>query len=135
MILEMRASYVKVLLVEDSPVVRDEVRKMLEQDRAVTGIRAVPTVEAAREELEGDGFDVWLLDFRLPDGTALDLLGLREAVPSRPREVVVMSNYATQLVRRRCLEAGADHFLDKALDFEELPDLVTLPGMGDKEPG
>jgi DNA-binding NarL/FixJ family response regulator len=131
----MRASYVKVLLVEDSPVVRDEVRKLLEQDRAVTRVRAVPTVESAREELEGDGFDVWLLDFRLPDGTALDLLGLREAGSDSPRQVVVMSNYATRLVRRRCLEAGADHFLDKALDFEELPDLVTAAGSGEEEPG
>lgn len=115
-------------------MVRDEVRKLLEQDRAVTRVRAVPTVEAARGELEDDGFDVWLLDFRLPDGTALDLLGLREDGSESPRQVVVMSNYATRLVRRRCLEAGADHFLDKALEFEELPDLVKVAGGGDREP-
>lgn len=105
------------------------------RDRAVTRVRAVPTVETAREEMEGEEFDVWLLDFRLPDGTALDLLELREVGSPAPRQVVVMSNYATRLVRRRCLEAGADHFLDKTLDFEELPGLVTVAGSGEREPG
>lgn len=110
---------------EDSPLVRDEVRKLLLETPAVTEVRALDTLEAARQELARDAFGYWLLDFKLPDGTALDLLELRDADAAVPREVTVMSNYATELVRRRCLEAGADHFLDKASDFGALTDLVA----------
>lgn len=77
-----------------------------------------------------DEFAFWLLDFELPDGSALDLLPLRRVSTDGPRAVVVISNYATRLMRRRCLAAGADHVLDKTRDFEELPDLISATAEG-----
>lgn len=109
---------------EDSPVVRDEVRKLARGVPGVGDVRAVGTVASARTELADRPFGFWLLDFKLPDGTALDLLELRDGDAEMPRAVAVISNFATRLVRERCLQAGADHFLDKTSDMDALPDLI-----------
>lgn len=114
-----------ILLVEDSDVVRKEVSALLRELPAVKDVDARADVRAAREALAGRTFDLWVLDFQLGDGTAVDLLEdrRRTAASSRPG-VVVVSNHANRVVRERCLEAGADHFFDKGADLDRMVDAV-----------
>jgi DNA-binding NarL/FixJ family response regulator len=34
--------------------------------------------------------------------------------------VIMLTNYATEEYRKKCLEAGAEYFLDKTNEFEQL---------------
>lgn len=98
-----------VLLVEDSELVRREIERLLRFMPEVSDVVSCASVEAARGLLLDTVFDLWVLDFQLGDGTALDLLAERgEAV------VVVVTAHPTPGIRERCLRAGAAHFLDKA---------------------
>lgn len=62
--------------------------------------------------------EVIVLDVRLPDRTALDLLPRLKMTSSPPPTVVVLSNEVAY--RAYALALGADHFLDKSADFERL---------------
>lgn len=110
-----------VLLVEDSEVVREEVEAGLSDISAVRQVRARSSVQEAREALEERRFDVWVLDFQLSDGTAIDLLEERRDDPELSRaKVIVVTAHATPVVRKRCLETGADYFFDKASGVDDL---------------
>ena len=68
--------------------------------------------------------DVVVVDMRLPDGDGLDVLRAAKRLQPRPT-VVVLTNYAYDQLRSKCLEAGADEFLDKRTQFDRLPAIVT----------
>jgi DNA-binding NarL/FixJ family response regulator len=44
--------------------------------------------------------------------------------------VVVLTNYAFSLYRHRCLQAGADFFLDKAREYERLQQVLNTVANG-----
>lgn len=114
-----------ILLVEDSDVVRNEIATLLRDLTVVEDVDARASTSEAREALAGRTFDLWVLDFQLGDGTALDLLEDRESLPASSRpDVVVVSNHASRVVRERCLEAGGDHFFDKGADLDRMVDVV-----------
>lgn len=110
-----------ILFVEDSEAVRREIEAQLRELPVVDEVVSRAGVEDARRSLEGEAFDLWVLDFQLEDGTALDLLKDRSLAPGSPRSnVIVLTNHATPLVRDRCLQAGADHFFDKTNDLDQV---------------
>ena len=110
---------VEVFLVEDSSVIRDRLVALLNNipGVAVTGhaedaASAVTAILAARPHAV-------MLDLQLKGSSDIDVLrALRSALPDVT--VIVLTNYATEEYRKRCLEAGARHFLDKTHEFESL---------------
>lgn len=114
-----------VLIVEDSDVVRQELARLLRELPVVDRIVARAGVEEALAVLEDEPFALWVLDFQLMDGTAVDLLEVRGSDRIRsPRWVVVVTAHATPTIRKRCLRAGADYFFDKAGGIDELVSTV-----------
>ncbi len=110
----------KILLVDDEPSVRAPIRRFLE----VAGyeVQEAPTVLSGETAFKNDRPDLAVLDFELPDGTALDLIPrLREADPEVP--LFVLTGYGSIDIAVRCVKEGAEHFLTKP---PELGALVTL---------
>jgi len=67
--------------------------------------------------------DFVILDIQLPDGDGIAVLETIKRVG--PRTVVAMlTNYADDYHRLRCEAAGADFFLDKAKQFDEIPRIL-----------
>lgn len=125
------AIYVDILLVEDSEFVRREIVALLEELPVVDEVVQRPGIAEAREALEERDFGLWVLDFQLEDGTALDLLRERRRASEPERsEVMIVTNHATPLVRNRCLQAGADHFFDKTAELDEM--LAVVEAMADR---
>ena len=70
------------------------------------------TLEEARLRAASTGFDVVLLDLRLPDGNGIDLIAeLREASPDAA--VVILSATLDPTNFSKAKKAGADKMLDK----------------------
>lgn len=115
----------RVLLAEDSPYARREIKRNLQAVEGVADVVAVGSVSEARKALEDDGFAVCVLDFYLGDGTALDVLRDRSILNRRPRTTFIVFTAApSPTLRRRCLASGADHFLVKPDDMNELQELL-----------
>lgn len=79
------------------------------------------SLSEARERLaaEGERIDLILSDLRLPDGSGSELLAVRSAPPTGPA-FIVLTAFGSIGQAVDLLKAGADNFLTKPLDFEQL---------------
>jgi DNA-binding response OmpR family regulator len=68
--------------------------------------------------------DVVLLDIQLPHGSGLDVLRSIKQNGRGPLTIVA-TNFPYPQYRKRALDLGADYFLDKTTDIEELRGLIT----------
>ena len=107
----------RLLIVEDDEVLSDGLSVGLRLSGFTTD--AVATLADARLALEGGGFAGVVLDIMLPDGSGVDLLAELRAAGSR---IPVLLLTAKDRVRDRVagLDAGADDYLGKPFDLEEL---------------
>ena len=113
----------RTFIVEDNPVILKNLTVALEElaDLQVVG-SAGSEVEAVRglEQMAGD-VDLVIVDVFLASGSGLGVLRYAQGAQlAAPR--VVLTNYATSDMRKRCLELGADRVFDKSKDLDELFD-------------
>ncbi len=112
---------IRLLLVDDHPVVRAGLRAVL---TAADGVdvagEAATATEAVRQARALDGIDVVLMDLRLGDG-ADGVEATREilALPAPPR-VLILTTYETDNDILRAVQAGATGYLLKDADPESL---------------
>ena len=118
----------KLFVVEDSPTVR---RRLIELLGELEGICVVGEAESPAEAIAGIFRTLphcVLLDFRLADGTAVDVL--RAVHPVLPDiGFIVLTSHPSPQYRRACIEAGAIAFLDKSTDLETLKQRVAECGL------
>lgn len=107
----------QILIVEDSPSLADACELWLAPLGA--GMVRAATLAEARVAIAGQGFDVVLLDLRLPDGDGLALLADIGGGNERPR-VIVMTAHAAVSVAVEAMQAGAADFLVKPFDRQRL---------------
>jgi len=108
-------------IVEDSPVIRDNLIATLEE---LGPVRVVGTAEdeatavqwlAQPEHLA----DLVIVDIFLKSGSGLGVLRTAQR-QTPPRKLVVLSNYASPDMRRKCLQLGADRVFDKSNEIDAL---------------
>jgi DNA-binding NarL/FixJ family response regulator len=115
----MNESTVRVVVVDDQPLIRDSLRSLLE---TVAGIEVVGSAGDGREALtvvDRTRPDVVLMDVQMP---VLDGIAATERLRSTaPRtQVVVLTTYDLDEYVFRAVQAGAAGFLLKDGDVEEL---------------
>src|SRR6266849_5070372 len=112
---------IRVLYVEGDPVDQELTHRHLVRHAPHIKLTVVGTVAEAVERVTIGDMDVMLADYRLPDGTGLDLL---DAVKSRGLEVpvVLVTGSGDADVTVRLLKAGATDYLVKRPEY-----LATLP--------
>ena len=105
-----------ILIVDDSAVVRDLLREMLAQIEGADVVGEFASPAPAIASIRSNPPDVVLLDIDLVDGSGLEVLrAVRAEHPSV--KVIVFTNFAEDICRRRCLQAGAYAFYDKKSDL------------------
>jgi DNA-binding NtrC family response regulator len=107
----------KILIVDDDPGVRLGVRDYLETH----GYKADDTncCQGAEDMFRTMHPDVAVIDYLLPDGTALDLLPRLKAIdPDIP--LVVLTGHGSIDLAVRAIKEGADQFLTKPVDLSTL---------------
>lgn len=111
----------RVYVVEDSPVIRENLIAALEEMLPLEVVGAADNEGTAVAWLRDDAnaCDLVTVDIFLKGGSGLGVLKALADTSGR-RKVVVLSNYATPDMRRRCLELGADKVFDKSGDIDQL---------------
>jgi DNA-binding NarL/FixJ family response regulator len=113
----------RCFLVEDSPTIRAELIATLEEMLPLEVLAWADNEQAAVDWLgkaEHD-CDLILIDLFLKSGSGMGVLAQSGQHQSHAKRVV-LSNYATPDVRRRCLALGADRVFDKSSEIDELVD-------------
>jgi two-component system, OmpR family, response regulator len=128
----------KTYIVEDSPVIRENLVAALEEMTPVTVVGTAEDESTARHWLEGssDDCDLVIIDIFLRKGSGLGVLqGLAQS--QRNCKKVVLSNFATPDMRRKCLDLGANKVFDKSNEIDALIGycIRLSEGGGDTEPG
>src|SRR5262245_4426522 len=113
----------RIFLVEDSAVLRERLTESLTALRGIRIVGSSDTEQSAISELRNLPCDVVVLDLQLRQGNGLNVLkAIRQSeTPGQRVVVIVLTNYAFSLYRHHCIQAGADFFLDKAREYERLP--------------
>ncbi|MBB1484556.1 response regulator transcription factor [Tessaracoccus sp. MC1865] len=111
---------IRVLLVDDHPVVRSGVAALLSGADAIEVIGSAATGEEALRLVDELSPDVVLCDLRLGEG--LDGVGVTEAVRRRPRPpaVLILTTYDNDSDIARAVLAGAAGYLLKDAQPEDI---------------
>lgn len=114
-------SRLTVFVVEDSPTIRQNLFATLEELAPVQVVGYADDAEGAIAQLLRDPppCDLAILDVLLRRGSGVDVLKALQSQARRPR-CVVLTNYATALIREHCLALGADRVFDKSGEVERL---------------
>nr|WP_314859820.1 response regulator transcription factor [uncultured Undibacterium sp.] len=112
-----------LFIVEDSLLIQNRLVRFIEElpDISIVGI-STDIVNAYDSILDAHA-DAMILDIQLRDGNGLVLL--KKIKTTHPEiRVVVLSNHSSDANRMQALRAGADSFLDKSTDFEQIPGIL-----------
>jgi len=111
----------KAFIVEDSPVIRENLIAALEELAPVQVVGTAEDEPSAVSWLASPQHvcDLVIIDIFLKAGSGLGVL--RAATDLRkPMNLIVLSNYATPDMRRKCLELGASRVFDKSNEIDSL---------------
>ena len=122
----------KTYIVEDSPVIRENLIAALEE---LVPLQVVGTAddEATAVRWLSDPHiqcDLLIVDIFLKGGSGLGVLSATSAF-RKPMKRVVLSNYATPDMRRKCRELGADRVFDKSNEIDALIQYCSRLASGD----
>ena len=109
----------KAFIVEDSPVIRENLVAALEEMAPIDVVGTAEDESGAISWLKDAQHrcDLVVVDIFLKSGSGL---GVLKAAAHLPAKLVVLSNYATPDMRRKCLELGADRVFDKSNEIDAL---------------
>jgi DNA-binding NarL/FixJ family response regulator len=114
---------VRVLIVDDHPVVRDGLAAQLQTEPDLVVCGEAEDVPGALAQLESAHPDVAIIDISLKSGSGIDLIRrIRERGLSLP--ILVWSMYPDEIHAERALRAGAQGYLHKGRATAEILDAL-----------
>jgi DNA-binding NarL/FixJ family response regulator len=121
---------IKVLLVDDHPVVRQGLRGMLDAEPDLSVVGEASSGEEAVALAASTAPDIILMDLRMP---VLDGVGATERIVAAggPARIVVLTTYESDAEILRAVEAGAAGYLLKDASRQELANAVRAAARGE----
>ena len=119
-------SPLRTFIVEDSAIILDNLVATLEELADVKVVGSAPDEQSAMDWIRNanGSFDLLIVDIFLKSGSGLGVLrAVQEAGVVGRR--VVLTNYATADIRKRCAAMGADRVFDKSGELEDLIDYCS----------
>ena len=113
---------IRAFIVEDSPVILENLVATLEELAQVEVVGSVADEAGAIRWMSRDpeaNADLFIVDVFLRSGTGLGVLQAAQRLGVRARRVV-LTNYATDEMRRRCASLGAERVFDKSRELDDL---------------
>lgn len=111
----------RCFIVEDSPLILRNLTDTLEQVLPLQVVGTAADEAGATEWILANpsGCDLMIIDVFLKAGIGLNVLVAARRNASQARKVV-LTNYATDAIRQRCLALDADRVFDKSSELEDL---------------
>lgn len=117
-----KAAALRVLLVEDSPLIAERMRDLLESEAGAEVVFVADDESGAIRAAREQSADVMILDLQLRRGTGFNVL---QALGAARPKTIIMTNYALPQYRAKAKQLGVEYFLDKSIDFDRLPEILA----------
>jgi DNA-binding NarL/FixJ family response regulator len=135
--LEAERDILRVLLVDESSIVRERLKAFLSEVPKVEIVGQAENEPDALDLIERLNPEVVVLDIQLCDRSGIDLLQ-KIKKEKRPPLVAILTNLSDPQYRKKCLDVGADFFFDKSSEFEKVAEVIkkaSNPGRGRRVTG
>ena len=114
----------QVLIVDDSPVIVSRLKSLLAGLPGLDPILDAGTYADAVAILAERSPQIVLLDINLPDRNGIELLRyVGEKYPSII--MIIISNQSSEFYKNICRRLGAVHFIDKSIEFDQVPAILS----------
>ena len=123
------AGRIRILIVDDHPVVRAGLASMLGTQEELHLIGAAPGGEEALQMIEQHEPDIVMLDLRMPGMSGVETL---QALKTRSKgsRVIILTNYETDEDIYRAVQAGARGYLLKDTSLREMVEAICAVHAG-----
>lgn len=106
---------IRVYLVEDSELLRSQIRRVLEETGKFEIAGSAGSPATALKEIQNLSPDLILLDLQLDGGWGLEILDTAGIDPSR---FVILTNHGDEPFRTAAAARGITQFYDKSTEFD-----------------
>lgn len=113
-----------VLLVDDSRIVRERLLALVSElphvevvGEASGAIEAIRKIRRLRPQIV-------VLDISMPDGSGIHVLQALRKQRHSPLHVIMLTNFAQDAYREKCIELGAEYFFDKSVEFQNAVETI-----------
>lgn len=107
-----------ILIVEDEPIIRSALRRLLERNHYQ--VSEAGSVQEAQEQHPITSFDLIISDLRLPGAPGTEMIKL-----AAPRPVLIMTSYASLRSAVDSMRLGAIDYIAKPFDHDEMLQTVA----------
>ncbi len=119
----MDSQPLKVFIADDSAVMRERLVTLIGEIENAKIVGQAADAQQTIKEVRRTKPDVLILDVRMP-GSGLTALEAIKKFP-KPPFVIVLTAFPYPQVRQRCLDMGADLFLDKtSAEIDQLAEVI-----------
>lgn len=121
----MIVNTLNLLMVDDSDFIRERLLLLLAELKSIGGTKTAKSAEEGMQLLhEGYKPDIILLDINLPGKNGLQMLKDIRKMEDFSPIVIILTNNTVSGYKAECLRHGANYFLDKARDFQQIPSII-----------
>lgn len=113
----------RVLIADDSDDLRERLRALVSVLDCAEVTQETDSAHGIIDIIEHSKVDVAILDIEMPGSGIQALQRIKSEHPAV--RVIMLTNHAGAFYRKMCIKAGADFFLDKSLEFERLPSVLS----------
>lgn len=122
---------IKILIADDHPIVRRGLREILTETKDLFDVHEAESGPEVLERLNGNNYDVLVLDISMPGMSGLDVLKqVKKMKSSTP--VLILSRHPEQQYAVRSVRAGASGYLTKESAPQELSSAIQKLAHGGK---
>jgi len=113
-----------ILIIDDSVLITERLLGMLQVFKPNAVIKSAETSSEAINILQQMPVNVILLDINLRGESGIELLKIiKENYPAI--KVIMCTNRGSSYYKTLCKKIGADSFIDKSKEFDQLPSIVS----------
>ena len=114
----------KVIIADDSKLMRERIREAISIFRGVEIVSETENGLQTLEEIKKHNPCLAIIDIRMPDMNGIEVLKKIRELKMKTK-VCILTNYHYPQYKKKCLEAGADYFLSKTEDFEDIKIVIA----------
>lgn len=119
----MPTKKIDILIVDDSITILTRMKEILSEIKCVSNISIATDGNNALSYLVTHQPILLLLDINMPHKNGIELL--KEVKLLYPKVIVMMvTNQSVDYYKPICMDYGAEYFIDKSTEFEQIPDII-----------